>query len=638
MTSFISELLQLALSGSAAGSLLLKVTLTATLALGAMSLTRRTRAAARHAVLAASFALFLLLPLASLVAPTVRVVVPVQVRQAILESTLPKENAAPATAAAVEKTFTRVSSAAQSSRLSISVVLFSLWLLGAMISLVPVAAGLWQAHALRRSAVSWREGKAIARKVASESGIDRNIDILLHDAVPSPMTSGTIRPMIVLPLDAQTWSGEELDRALTHELEHVRRADWFTRCLARVICAAYWFHPLVWVTWRQFVLEAERACDDAVLRRGEATAYADQLVVLAQRLLKESNQPILAMANRYDLAKRVSALLDSRQRRGRAGVAWVVLACITSALLVTAISPLYLTARIQTPTPTNTQKFDVAIVKPCNDADFRNGNERRLETSFSPGRITVNCLPLHRIIYLAYTAIGSLDNPLMNASQGDPSNLRGGPGWLRDETYYIEGRAEGTPERQVMLGAMLRALLEDRFNLQTHRELMEEAMYALTVAKGGLKIKPIGPDGCVSFDPARTLSAEERMAANRGDTPVCGNFRSLGNSWQREIALAGITMDRFANQTLSSILDRHVTDKTGVEGRFNIKLQFSFDDSIRQGVFGGRPVGAVQEPPPGESAAPVIVTALEEQLGLKLAPTRGAHGFVMIDSVERLRQ
>jgi beta-lactamase regulating signal transducer with metallopeptidase domain len=40
----------------------------------------------------------------------------------------------------------------------------------------------------------------------------------------------------------------------------------------------YWFHPLVWMAWRQLALEAERSCDDAVLRRSEGTVYADQLV------------------------------------------------------------------------------------------------------------------------------------------------------------------------------------------------------------------------------------------------------------------------------------------------------------------------------------------------------------------------
>ena len=109
--------------------------------------------------------------------------------------------------------------------------------------------------------------------------------MLLHEALPGPMTCGVLHPAIVLPPDAQIWDQEDLNRAIVHELEHVRRGDWVSHCLARAVCAVYWFHPLVWIAWRQLALEAERSCDDAVLGRSEATAYADQLVGLAQAVV-----------------------------------------------------------------------------------------------------------------------------------------------------------------------------------------------------------------------------------------------------------------------------------------------------------------------------------------------------------------
>src|SRR6202050_2056045 len=136
------------------------------------------------------------------------------------------------------------------------------------------------------------------------------------------MPCGVAHPAIVLSPDAQTWDGEDLGRAIVHELEHVRRRDWLSQCLARAVCAVYWFHPLVWIAWRQLALEAERACDDAVLGRSEAAAYADQLVGLARRLsmsaktaskMTAAKSPLLAMANRADLATRVGAVLDSGQ-------------------------------------------------------------------------------------------------------------------------------------------------------------------------------------------------------------------------------------------------------------------------------------------------------------------------------------
>jgi beta-lactamase regulating signal transducer with metallopeptidase domain len=147
-----------------------------------------------------------------------------------------------------------------------------------------------------------------------------------------------------LARDAETWNSEDLNRAIVHELEHVRRGDSASRSLARAICAVYWFHPLVWIAWRKLVLEAERACDDAVLIRSEATAYADQLVGLAKRMSAAQGPPLMAMASRADLATRVAAVLNARQRRGRAGMLALVLACAAAVVLVIAMSPLTLVA------------------------------------------------------------------------------------------------------------------------------------------------------------------------------------------------------------------------------------------------------------------------------------------------------
>ena len=154
------------------------------------------------------------------------------------------------------------------------------------------------------------------------------------------MTCGFTRPAIILPVDAREWSEEAIRRALVHELEHVRRRDWSTHLTARALCAVYWFHPLVWVAYRQLSLEAERACDDAVVEREEGTQYAEQLVSLARRMAGADAQPTLAMANRSDLARRVSAVLDSHQPRGRAGLARAALVASLAAALVLTLAPM----------------------------------------------------------------------------------------------------------------------------------------------------------------------------------------------------------------------------------------------------------------------------------------------------------
>jgi ankyrin repeat protein len=129
-----------------------------------------------------------------------------------------------------------------------------------------------------------------------------------------------------------------MGRALVHELEHARRFDWAVQLLARAACALYWFHPLAWIAWRQLRLEAERACDDAVVRHSDATDYAEQLVALARRLT--TAPPLsLAMAGRSDLAARVSALLDAGRPRGRAGLPSIAAAAAAAIALVVVVAP-----------------------------------------------------------------------------------------------------------------------------------------------------------------------------------------------------------------------------------------------------------------------------------------------------------
>jgi TonB family protein len=326
----------LVLSNSMAASIVVKATVAATLGLSAVWLARGSRAALRHTLLAATFGALLLLPIASALAPRIRVVVPAPSQPA---------TAPPAIPMLPDRLATR--EPVPSRAVAISDVLLSVWALGAAVFLVPVAIGLWQIRSMRRSALPWRELELRVAVLVVDAGMRRRVKVLRHESLSVPMTCGIVHPAIVFPASANTWSGEDLDRALVHELEHVRRGDWATHCVARALCALYWFHPLVWTIWRRLELEAERSCDDAVLTRSEATAYAEQLVGLAQQLSATTKAPLLAMASRADLAARVGAVLDHRLRRGRAGRLPVALACAAAAVLAIAISPLAMVAAPQ---------------------------------------------------------------------------------------------------------------------------------------------------------------------------------------------------------------------------------------------------------------------------------------------------
>jgi uncharacterized protein (TIGR03435 family) len=380
---------------------------------------------------------------------------------------------------------------------------------------------------------------------------------------------------------------------------------------------------------RQLALEAERACDDAVLLSAPAsTDYAEQLVSLAQRLSASSNQPQLAMANRHDLAARVLAVLDNRQQRGRAGTLRISLACVVSALIAAAFSPLRIVAAIENDGPQTAQaqpaaRYEAASIKPCAPEDSPVGGRARgtaggTNASASPGRFNVPCVTVEQLIYLAYASYGARDNEhLANdylGSASDDKKVRGGPSWVHShkDKYAIEATAPGVSDRFVLMGTMLRTLLEERFGLKIHRETENVAMFALRVAKTGFKLKPMKEGDC-----------EQASGPPPWEKEPCG-FMARSSGAVSRLHYVGFPISSLA-RVLADEVRLHVIDETGISGDFRIDLQFVSDDQAAGGA------SAADSPAAGVS----VFTALEQQLGLKLEKTTGPSGFIVIDSIER---
>ena len=326
--------------------ILLKVTMVLMLGLVTSGLATRARASVRHLLLASTLAALIGLPLAAAWAPDV--VVGIQLPRAASPGAAPAD-AVGARTQAPPRVEGVVSSAAgsldaargawaSSTGISIQAGLRLLWAVGAVLLLMQFAKALWRVRALRRGGIPWLAGEAAAAALARDSGIRRPLTVTVHEALPAPVTCGWRNPTIVFPVDARDWSESDLQRALVHELEHIRRADWPMQLAARVICAAYWFHPLVWIAWRRLSLESERACDDAVVDRAGQADYAEQLVTLAERLSHGAAQPVLAMANRSDLSVRVRAVLDRTQLRGRPGTSLVAATVAVATFFVVALA------------------------------------------------------------------------------------------------------------------------------------------------------------------------------------------------------------------------------------------------------------------------------------------------------------
>ena len=585
-------------------SLVAKVTVVIGLGFLSIWLARRARAAVRHALLTATFGAALALPVVSIVASPVPIAIAVPMKS---RPPLPTIIDTASTVASVAQTDGASSAVPRRQTLSLSVVLLMGWALGTGLCLLPVMTGLWAIRSLRQSAFPWQHGQLLAASVARDARIYRRADVFLHPDLPGPMTCGVAHPAILLPRHAEEWNQDDLRRAVVHELEHVRRGDSITRCLARIACALYWFHPLVWIAWRRLVLEAERACDDAVLACSEPTAYAGQLVELATRLAAAHRTPFLAMANRSDLRTRVHALLDVRQRRGRVARSALAFTCALAAALIAGIAPLALVAAPQQPE----SAFEVASVKPS--PPIRPGDR----VYFGPARGGPGTNDPRRITW-TYAA---LRNVLMAAYNLQTFQIVA-PDWLATERYDIAANVpDGTTREQVPV--LWQQLLKERFSLVLHHESREFQVEEVTVAKGGAKLKetdlganpdPFLPD----LGPPKPNPAMNGYGATVTITP----------DGQAQMVAKALTMADIAVR-LGNALRMPVLDKTGLTGRYDFRLDYTIDLSAI-----ALPPGGIADtrPEPG----PDLASAVEKQLGLKLSRAKASLDVIIVDHVERV--
>lgn len=246
--------------------------------------------------------------------------------------------------------------------------------------------------------------------------------------------------------------------------------------------------------------------------------------------------------------------------------------------------------------------FEVATVKLSPGCETR----PRSDQSATLGRLSLECITLQDLIEYAYGVWGDEAHP-----SPKHVDVGGGPGWVSSDRYSILATAPSNPPRGQMNGPMLRALLEDRFKLTVHREPKTVPVYALTLAKGQLKLKPAQPGRCLQSDPSQVPPALEP-----GQPPavVCGRPIPAPHDGNVIFDVSGISIADFADGFLSRIMDRIVIDRTGQAGLFDFHFEFTPDGSTPLGS--QRP--ALAPTPTGLS----IFTAMEEQLGLKLEPRK----------------
>jgi len=203
----------------------------------------------------------------------------------------------------------------------------------------------------------------------------------------------------------------------------------------------------------------------------------------------------------------------------------------------------------QAQSPAVGPEFEVVSVKPAPPP--ANGVSSR--ESVDDGLLTYTNFTLRRLISNAY-----------EVTEGQIV----GPGWISENLYHVHARLPAGASRSEV-PAMLRAMLAERFKLAVEQAKKEMPVYALVIAKGGHKMKPVAG----------------------GDSGYGGGIRRIDGR--------GITMATLAKLLSSRVTDRPVVDATGLEGKFAFRLEWA--------------------PEPED---PSVYLAVQEQLGLKLEPRR----------------
>lgn len=158
---------------------------------------------------------------------------------------------------------------------------------------------------------------------------------------------------------------------------------------------------------------------------------------------------------------------------------------------------------------------------------------------------------------------------------------------------------------------MLRSLLRDRFRLRVHSETRDMPAYGLVVAR---RDGTLGPELRESTTECPVPNA---AAANPDPDRWCGIRATGGVIIGRSVSTAQLA----GNLSGYPTVDRFVTDRTGLTGRYDFRLEYS-PAFLQQG-------DAVA------IAGPSLFTALTEQVGLRLQPETQTVPVLVIDNLEK---
>jgi len=500
----------------------------------------------------------------------------------------------------------------------------------------------------------------VAVRVASPVPLGIGIPALSSASILEPGVFGVFRPVLLLPDGiGDRLAPAELQAILAHELCHVRRRDNLATFMHMVVEAVFWFHPLVWWLGARLMDERERACDEEVLRMGsEAEAYAEGVLKVCELYL-QSPLKCVAGVTGANLKKRIEAIMANRPMlnlnlRKKVGLILAGILAVAIPIILGITHAPELRAQAQ-----SVPKFEVASVRPSPPLQLPLVAPVRAGMSMDGGHVDIRLMSLRDLIIVAYRI--------------KPYQLPGTPDWMTTEVFDIMATIpQGVykvPEKQCgevspcnvsasTVPEMLQALLVERFGLKIRRENKEIPVYALTLAKGGPKLKEVPPDdpeaervfpkppegGIVAGVGGMTdpLTVRIAPAGGRGDGSPVFDRRGNPTAGSLHVEIPKATMARLA-RVLTSMVDRPIVDRTGLTGTYEIGFDIPSQD-VTRAIMMPMPGKIPRAAPPPEAGASGVMASdptggsifqSVQSLGLRLKKDKAAIETIVIEHIEK---
>ncbi len=224
-----------------------------------------------------------------------------------------------------------------------------------------------------------------------ELNINRRIRVIVQEALPVPAIMGVWKPVLLLPYSATINKDKaQMRHILMHELMHYKRGDLIAITVLNLLCAVYWFNPLVWLCCKLIRKDMETACDNMVveaLGQGRRQEYIHTLVRFAGKSNQARLQAALSLHDaRTRLKKRIAGMFMQKKTKLAVKLpVFIIIAVMLATAFTTACQP-----TPERPVVAGKQDDITAKVTDNGQNSSLAGVPTTFKDSYTQGKVTVN--------------------------------------------------------------------------------------------------------------------------------------------------------------------------------------------------------------------------------------------------------